>query len=345
MSSFVPNKQHLREALLFCFNLKKNAAEARRLLEEAYGEHAPSKTTCEDWFKRFRSGDFDTEDKERSGRPKTIEDADLQALLDEDDTQTQDQLAEALNMTRQGISKRLHAMGKIQKEGKWVPHELTERQMENRRATSEILLLRHERKSFLHRIVTGDEKWIYFENPKRKKSWLSPGEASTSTARPNRFGKKTMLCVWWDQKGIVYYELLKPGETVNGHRYRQQLINLNHALLEKRPEWDTRHERVILQHDNAPCHRTSIVQDTIKTLKWDLLPHPPYSPDLAPSDYHLFRSMAHGLAGLHLANFEEVQNWLDEWFRSKDASFYRRGIHVLPERWQKCVASEGRYFE
>ena len=181
-------------------------------------------------------------------------------------------------MTRQGISKRLHAMGKIQKEGKWVPHELTERQMENRRATSEILLLRHERKSFLHRIVTGDEKWIYFENPKRKKSWLSPGEASTLTARSNRFGKKTMLCVWWDQKGIVYYELLKTGETVNGHRYRQQLINLNHALLEKRPEWDTRHERVILQHDNASCHRTSIVQDTIKTLKLDLLPHPPYSP-------------------------------------------------------------------
>ncbi|EFN79988.1 Putative uncharacterized protein FLJ37770, partial [Harpegnathos saltator] len=69
-----------------CFNLKKSAAEARRLLEEVYGEHALSKTTCEDWFKRFRSGDFVTEDKERSGRPKTIEDADLQALLDEDDT-------------------------------------------------------------------------------------------------------------------------------------------------------------------------------------------------------------------------------------------------------------------
>ncbi|EFN77243.1 hypothetical protein EAI_08547, partial [Harpegnathos saltator] len=91
--------------------------------------------------------------------------------------------------------------------------------------------------------------------------------------------------------------------------------------------------------------RTSIVQDTIKMLKWDLLPLPPYSPDLAPSDYHLFRSMAHGLAGQHLANFDEVQNWLDELFRSKDASFYRRAIHILPERWQKYVTSEGRYFE
>lgn len=107
------------------------------------------------------------------------------------------------------------------------------------------------------------------------------------------------------QKGIEYYELLKPGKIVNGHRYRQQLINLNHALFEKQPERDMRHERVILQHDNALSHRISIVQDTIKMLKWDLLP---YLPDLVLSDYYLFQSMAHGLAGLHLANFEEVQN-------------------------------------
>jgi len=82
------------------------------LLEEVYDKHTSLKTTCEDYFKRFKNGDFNTEDK-RSGRPKTIEDADLQALLDEDDTQTQDQLAETLNMICEDISKQLHAMGKI----------------------------------------------------------------------------------------------------------------------------------------------------------------------------------------------------------------------------------------
>ena len=89
-----------------------------------------------------------------------------------------------------------------------------------------MLLARYKRKSFLHRIVTGDEKWIYFENPKRNRSWVTPGEPSTLTARPNRYERKTMLCVWWDQKGVIYYELLKPGETVNTERYRQQMINL-----------------------------------------------------------------------------------------------------------------------
>ena len=72
--------------------------------------------------------------------------------------------------------------------------------------------------------------------------------------RLNRFEKKIMLCVWWDQSGIVYYELLELSKTVNAQHYHQQMINLNHALIEKRPEWAKRHGKVILLHDNAPSH-------------------------------------------------------------------------------------------
>jgi len=94
----------------------------------------------------------------------------LQVLLNEDDTQSQKILAEQLAVSQAGISMRLHATGKVRKIGKWVSHELNDRQMERRQSTCQILLVRQKRKSFLHRIVTGDEKWIYFQNPKRKKS-------------------------------------------------------------------------------------------------------------------------------------------------------------------------------
>ena len=96
--------------------------------------------------------------EERGKPPKKFEDSELQALLDEDDAQTQQQLADQLNVTREAVSIRLKSMGKIQKMGKWVPHELNERQQENRKTTCEMLLARYKRKSFLHRIVTGDEK-------------------------------------------------------------------------------------------------------------------------------------------------------------------------------------------
>jgi len=103
-----------------------------------------------------------------------------------------------------------------------------------------------------------------------------------------------MLCVWWDQKGVVYYELLKPGETVNTKRY-QQLIELNCSLLKKRPEYQKRQHKVFL-HDNAPSHTAQPVRDTLEALNWEVLSHAAYSPDLAPSDYHLFASVGHALA-------------------------------------------------
>jgi len=89
-------------------------------------------------------------------------------LLDEDDSQTQKKLAEQLSISQQAVSNRLREMGKIQKVGRWVPHELNERQMERRKNICEILLERYRRKSFLHRIVTGDEKWIFFRIPSAK---------------------------------------------------------------------------------------------------------------------------------------------------------------------------------
>ena len=72
--------------------------------------------------------------------PKKFEDSELQALLDEDDAQTQQQFADQLNVIREAVSIRLKSMGKIQKMGKWVPHELNERQQENRKTTCEMLL-------------------------------------------------------------------------------------------------------------------------------------------------------------------------------------------------------------
>ena len=87
------------------------------MLVDASGNDAPSLRTCQEWFQRFKSGDFDVKDKERPGQPKKFEDEELQALLDEDDAQTQEQLAASLNVTQQAVSLRLDAMGKIQKEG------------------------------------------------------------------------------------------------------------------------------------------------------------------------------------------------------------------------------------
>ena len=343
MSNFVPEKVVLRGNLITFFHLKKTAAESHRLLVEAYGEHAPTQKTCERWFACFRSGDFDVEDKERPGQPKKFEDEELQALLDENSCQTQQELALELGVAQSTISERLHAMGKIRKLGKWVPHQLDENQLNARITACTKHLAEHKKHSFLSRIVTGDEKWVYYDNPKRKADYVDPGQPSTAQAKRDIHCQKLMLCIWWDQKGVVYYELLKPNETVNKERYRRQLGNLAEALNEKRPLIARKHHKVLFHDDNARPHRANIVKEKIERLGWDHLDHPPYSPDLAPSDYHLFRSMQVSLADVRFRNAEEVRKWVDDWIASKDEDFFKRGINKLPRRWEEVIANDGQY--
>ncbi|GFX79669.1 mariner Mos1 transposase [Trichonephila clavipes] len=201
------------------------------MLSNTYGETAISERMCREWFQRFKNGDFDVEDQHGGGREEAFEGAELEALLD----QTQQELAGSLGVTQQAISKRLKVMGMIQKQGNWVPYELKPRDVERRLFACEQLLARQRRKGFLHHIVTGAEKWVRYDNPKRRKSWGYPGPASTSTAKPNIHGSKVMLSIGWDQRGVEYYELLKPTETITGDRYRTQLMRLSRALKDKRP--------------------------------------------------------------------------------------------------------------
>jgi len=168
--------------------------------------------------------------------------------------------------------------------------------------------------------------------------------ASTSTAKPNIHGKE-LMCIWWDQLGIVYYELLKSNETITGTLYWTQLMRLSRVLKEKRAHYYSRHDKIILLHDNARPHVAASIK-TLETLTWEVLSHPSYSPDIALSDYHLFRSMTHGPSEQHFTSYEDTKNCIDSlWIASEDEAFFRRSIHMLPERCEKVVASDGHYFE
>jgi len=195
MSSFLLKKKNMRETLLFCFNLKKSAAESLRMLVRSMATMLYRKQCAEIGFagsmtsiltRVTRSVKIDL------GRLRTVN---CRLFWTRTIPNRKKLLAEQLGVSQAAISMRLYVMGKVQKIVKWMSNELNDRQMERRQNTCQILLARQKRKSFLHRIVTGDEKWIYFQNAKRKKSWIDPAQPSTSSSRPNRFGRKTMLCV------------------------------------------------------------------------------------------------------------------------------------------------------
>ncbi|GFU89071.1 histone-lysine N-methyltransferase SETMAR [Trichonephila clavipes] len=98
----------------------------------------------------------------------------------------------------------------------------------------------------------------------------------------------------------VLYELLKQGKTIKADLYCNQLDKLNAAIKEKRPPLASR-KGIVFHHDNARPHTAMVTQQKLNALGWEVLGHPPYKPDIAPSDYYLFRFSA------KLSNGKKIQ--------------------------------------
>jgi histone-lysine N-methyltransferase SETMAR len=318
-----------------------NATATTKKICDIYGDVLEVRK-CQRWFKKFAEGDLDLSDAPRSGRPVEFDNETLKSLIESDPKLTIEELSQQLGSTRSTVHRHLEEIGKVHRVGKWVPHELSSANKEQRIIICNSLLTKHNREPFLRRIVTGDEKWVLYSNLKRTKQWLSPNQTPVPTPKPSLTLKKCLLCVWWDFNGVIHFELLKPGETITAEVYCQQLERLQQKLSDKRPALINR-KGVILQHDNARPHAARITQEKIKELGWEVLPHPPYSPDIAPSDYHLFRSLEHSLAGKKFQNVDEVKNHLESFFSSKKPEFFKRGIESLETRWQSVIDNNGDY--
>ena len=308
-------------------------------MNEALGEGTVSHSTVARWFRRFASGDTSLEDNERSGRPVELEDRDLLREIQERPESTTRELAQSLGFAHTTIENRLHALGYRRVLARWTPHELTAANRSARVSICQSLLLQPQRKEFLESLVTGDESWILYKNEKRIAYWLPREEEPPAQPKPEFHGRKVLLCCWWDARGMIYYELLTQGNTVSAAVYVDQLHRLAAALREKR----RRMAQVHLLHDNARPHVASATRRQLQELGWITVPHPPYSPDLAPSDYHLFRALKNFLRGQSFPDFNSLKSALETFFEQQPLDFWRRGIQSLPDRWQEVMDTCGEY--
>ena len=117
---------------------------------------------------------------------------------------------------------------------------------------------------------------------------------------------------------------------------------LRPAILSKRRGRLT--QGVLLLHDNARPRTAHLTINTIWQLNWEVLKHPAYSPDLAPSDFHLFGPLKNALRGQFAAD-DEVKEAVHDWLRSQPQTFFSNGIKKLTDCWAKCIEKKGDYIE
>uniref|UniRef100_V9IC99 Histone-lysine N-methyltransferase SETMAR n=1 Tax=Apis cerana TaxID=7461 RepID=V9IC99_APICE len=163
-------KEHFRHILLFYYRKGKNAVQARKKLCEIYGEGILTVRQCQNWFSKFRSDNFDIKDAPRSGRPVEADEDKIKALIEANRRITTREIATRLNLSNSTVHDHMKRLGFVSKLDIWVPHVLKEKDLLCRIDICDSLLKREENDPFLKRIVTGDEKWIVYDNIKQKRS-------------------------------------------------------------------------------------------------------------------------------------------------------------------------------
>jgi len=150
-----------------------------------------------------------------------------------------------------------------------------------------------------------------------------------------------MLPIFWDVNGPIWVHFQEKGQTVTCARYSDVLV------YKMKPAIRSKHQgllskRVLLLHDNTRQHTAAHSVDTLHALKFEVLKHPPYSPDLAPLDFHLFGPIKEHLQGQKFAD-DEVMEAVQSRLKATSKSFFLEGICKLVDRWTKCVAKQGDY--
>ena len=160
----------------------------------------------------------------------------------------------------------MHQLGYVNHFDIWVPHKLSKKKnLLDYISTRDSLLKHNENVSFLKQIVMGYEKLILYNNVKWKRSWGKWNEPPPTTPKVGLHPKKVMFFIWWDWKGVLYYELLPENQMINSNEYCSQLDQLKAAPDEKHPELVNR-KHVTFHQDNTRLHVSLMTRQKLFSL-------------------------------------------------------------------------------
>ena len=236
-----------------------------------------------------------------------------------------EEIVQALGISHGSVSTILHdRLGILTLTARWVPKSLSDEQMATRASVCSTLLKRFRSKDdFLLCLVTVDETWVHYYEPENKaqcRQWVGPASPRPKKFKTQPSAGKVMATVSWDAKGIIM-DFLPKRSIITGVYYANLLDQLRTAIREKHR--GKLSKGILMQQDNARGHTCKVAMYAVEWNGYELITHPAYSPDLAPSDFFLFQNLRKDIRD------EEVLTAVEEWVNGKDPDFFSSGLWYL----------------
>jgi len=202
------------------------------------------------------------------------------------------EVAETIGISKERVGYILHEELDMKKLcARWVLRLLTADQKCTHMKISEqcFKCFNKNKTDFVHRFITMDETWIHHNTPESKqqsKQWTEAGCSAPKKTRSVPSAGKVMALVFWDAEGILFIDYLEKGNTITSEYYSNLLTRPDKKIREKRPGLQKKKSSFI--RTIHPSRKVFWSIGKLRDLHYELLEHPPYSPDLAPSDFYLF---------------------------------------------------------
>ena len=263
------------------------------MLQTAFQPSCMNRASVFEWNKRFKEGRESVRDDERCGRSKEVKTPGLigqiKNFMAKDRHVYVETISAQFDVSVGTVHTIIREELKMQKIcAKFVPRVLREDQKERHCHDSrEMVELINSDSAVLDALVNCDESWIYCYEPETEfpveACWLS----QTQDGQTEKIHLQTFDDPFFDSTGMIYMHWVPTGQTVNKEYYVEVLREFRKRFLGKRPALFKSGQWHFLQ-DNAPVHNSILVTDYLTKMGIKTVPHPPYSPDLAPCDFWLF---------------------------------------------------------
>lgn len=351
--SFKEGKEHIADAtrpqqrscIKFCFQNKISAIKTLNMLQKAFGNHALSRSSVFDWYKLFKEGRQRVEDAPRPGQTKKSTDEEhirqVRNLVLINRRLTTRDLADAVDISTGSILNIFNKHLEMKKlYARWVPRSLTIDQKQERVDFSKRHLEMFQRNpdEFLDRFVTSTEIWFDLhasEDEELEHSRAKRPKVHESTG-------KVLVSIIWDTHGIILIDCLEKNEKMTENYYAELLDRLNAEIVNKRPN---KLKEILFYQDDAPAHTSSLAMNKLKQFDWELISYREFFPDLSPSDYFLFPNLKRWLQRKRFYTNIQIRRGIHNHFNELDDLFFRSGVQMLKDRWNKCISLNGDYVE